>query len=64
MARENKLGSSFCSLGLEEDEEKALKSHLKEMGWSGKRYLRYLVRTDLKFKIKLKPNGPETRRKN
>lgn len=55
MARKNKLGTSFCSLGLEKDEEKEMKAYLKYKQWSAKRYLRYLVRTDLQLNGKLKP---------
>lgn len=53
MARQNKLGTSFCGLDLEEDEVKKMKAHLTKMKWSAKRYLRYLVRTDLKLNTKL-----------
>lgn len=54
MARHNKLGNSFLGLDLEKDEEKIVKLHLKKQGWSGKRYLRKLVREDLKIGTKLK----------
>lgn len=53
MARQNKLGTSFCSLGLEQDEEEKLKAHLKKKKWSAKRYIRFLVRTDLNFKVNI-----------
>ena len=57
MARKNKKGTSFCSLGLERAEEKILKAHLEKKKWSAKRYLRYLVRSDLHINIKLHTNG-------
>jgi hypothetical protein len=47
MARHNKLGNSFLGLALEPDEEKKLKLYLKAKKWSGKRYMRLLVRNDL-----------------
>lgn len=54
MARKNKKGTSFSGLGLAENEEKTLRAHLKDKKWSAKRYLRFLVRTDLGLEIKLK----------
>lgn len=59
MARINKNGTSFCSLGLEIKEEGALKEHLKKKKWSAKRYLRFLVRSDLNLTVKLNTNGKE-----
>lgn len=57
MARKNKKGTSFCSLGLEPTEEKILIKFLKDKKWSAKRYIRFLIRTDLKLTVKLETNG-------
>jgi hypothetical protein len=54
MARKNTKGTSFCGLGLERAEEKVLKAYLKEKKWSAKRYIKFLIRTDLKIKIDIK----------
>lgn len=54
MARKNKLGTSYCSLGLEDSEEVALIQYLSTKKWSCKSYLRMLIRTDLEIQIKLK----------
>lgn len=59
MARINKNGTSFSSLGLEEKEEKALKKFLQEKKWSAKRYLRFLIRSDLNLNTKLNLHGKE-----
>jgi len=48
MARKNKLGNSFYALDLEKHEEKQLKEILKDSEDSGKKYLRKLIRADLK----------------
>ena len=53
MARKNIIGTPFLSLGLEKSEERILKAYLKEKKWSAKRYIRFLVRSDLQIKIKL-----------
>lgn len=57
MARVNKKGTSYCSLGLERSEENILKEHLTKKKWSAKRYLRFLIRKDLKINIKLEQHG-------
>ena len=49
MGRKNVSGSSFLALDLEKSEEVNLKRYLKWKGiTSGKQYLRYLVRKDLR----------------
>lgn len=48
MARKNKLGTSFCNLDLEKDEEKKLRQYLKDEDKSAKSLLRKLVREFLK----------------
>jgi len=53
MARINKKGTSFSSLGLEQNEEKELKKYLASKQWSAKRYIRFLVRSDLRLNTKL-----------
>jgi hypothetical protein len=59
MARINKKGTSFSSLGLELGEERELKKYLASKQWSAKRYLRYLVRSDLRLitKLNIHTNG-------
>lgn len=52
MARINKLGTSYCSLGLEKEEEEAFKKFLAQQGWSAKRCIRYLIRTEILNKNK------------
>jgi len=53
MARENKLGTPFLNLFSDKDEAKKVQEHLEKKGWSGKRYLRFLVRQDLGITVKL-----------
>lgn len=55
MARKNKLGTSFCSLQLEIQEEKEIKLYLEQKDISAKQLLRYLIRKHLK-EIKTKSN--------
>ena len=56
MARINKKGTAYLGLFDDKSEAKRLKAYLKEKKWSAKRYLRYLVRSDLGLNIKLKLN--------
>lgn len=44
------------SLGLEKEEEEVLIKYLNKKKWSGKRYLRFLIRKDLKTPIELPTN--------
>jgi len=48
MARKNKLGTSFCSLALELQEEVEIKKYLEDKDISAKQLLRYLIRKHLK----------------
>lgn len=57
MARKNNKGTSFCSLSLETHEENVLKKFLRDKRWSAKRYIRFLIRSDLNLNVKLKNNG-------
>lgn len=50
MARENLKGTSFCGLGLEKEEEKAIKKFLKDEDASAKWLLRKLVREFIRQK--------------
>jgi hypothetical protein len=54
VARKNKKGTAYLGLFEDKDEVRILKAHLKEKKWSAKRYLRFLVRSDLKLNIKIK----------
>ena len=54
MSRQNKLGTSYCSLGLDGAEETELQKFLKAKGWSCKSYIRMLIRKDLNIQIQLK----------
>ena len=47
MARKNKLGTSFCGLGLEAYEEIVIKSWLTEKDKTAKQHLRTLLRKHL-----------------
>lgn len=59
MARINKNGTPFLSLGLEGTEERVLKEFLARKKWSAKRYIRFLIRSDLGLNIKLDIHGKD-----